>query len=162
MPPIQHIHPMLVHFPIVLIMLLAAFDIVATMFGQTVTGRTTIGTLSTLLAVSVAVFSALTFQFGDLALSFAESHGFSSDVAEIHESLGESVMWASAIYALIRVVLWWRDIQFTGGLRLMFPAAAIAASVLVTVTAYYGGQLVYDLGVNVASIAQPASAVVTN
>lgn len=162
MPPIQHIHPMLVHFPIVLIMLLAAFDILATLMGESVTGRTTAGTLSTLLAVSVAVFAAITFQFGDLALSFAESQGFSSDIAEMHESLGESVMWVSAIYALVRVVLWWRDIRITSALRLAFPLAAIAASVLVTVTAYYGGQLVYDLGVNVASVAHPAAAVVTN
>ncbi|MDZ4093478.1 MAG: DUF2231 domain-containing protein [Paracoccaceae bacterium] len=154
---VQHIHPMLVHFPIVLILLLAVFDLVATLRGVSVTGRTTVGTISTLLVVTIAVFAALTFHFGDVALSFAEDRGFSSEIAEIHEGLGEWVAMASIVYALLRMGLWWRDLRVENGLRMVFPLAAIAASGLVLMTAYYGGQLVYDLGVNVASLATTAA-----
>lgn len=150
---LQHIHPILVHFPIVLILLLAAFDVVATARGQSVAGRTTAGTLSTLLVAAIAVFSAIAFQFGDIALTIAEDGGFSSDIAEIHEMLGEIVAVGAIIYALLRAFLWWRDTRIESGLRLVFPLLALLASGLVIETAYYGGQLVYDLGVNVASAA---------
>jgi len=46
MIPIQHIHPMVVHFPIVLLLLVAAFEIVATLMGLDVTGRTATGNLA--------------------------------------------------------------------------------------------------------------------
>ena len=75
MPALQQIHPMLLHFPIVLILLLASFDLVATLPGQSVTGRTTVGTLSILLVVAVAVFAAATFHFGDIALTITFAAG---------------------------------------------------------------------------------------
>ncbi len=153
MIPVQHIHPMLVHFPIVLIFLLTAFDLFATIFGRSVTGRTAVGNISTSVAVLTAIFAIATFFFGGMALDFAEASGFHSDVAETHESLGEMVAIATSIYAAIRAGLWLRDIRVTGLPSMIFPVAAIACSLLVTATAYYGGQLVYDLGVNVQKIA---------
>jgi uncharacterized membrane protein len=153
MIPVQHIHPMLVHFPIMLIFFLAAFDLVATLRDHSVTGRTTAGNISTGIAVMAAAFAVATFFFGGLALDVAEAQGFHSDVAEIHESLGELVAIATSIYAVLRAGLWWRDVRINGNLSVAFPITAIAASLLVTVTAYYGGQLVYDLGVNVAKVA---------
>ncbi len=153
MVPIQHIHPMLVHFPIVLIMLLAAFDVVATLRGQSVTGRTVAGNVSTTLALLTGLFAVATFVFGGMALDVAEAGGFHSDVAEIHESLGEVVAIAAALYAAVRVFLWYRNISIRGGAAWLMPVTAIAGTALVTATAYFGGQLVYELGVNVAKIA---------
>jgi uncharacterized membrane protein len=151
--PIQHIHPMLVHFPIVIIFGLAVFDVIATLRGYSITGRNTAGNFSTGLAVFAAVFSVATFYFGGLALDIAEAGGFHSDVAEIHESLGEMVAIATSIYAVLRVGLWVGDIRIQNIASYIFPVAAIAGSALVAATAFYGGQLVYDLGVNVAKIA---------
>ncbi|MGB8315307.1 MAG: DUF2231 domain-containing protein [Aestuariivirga sp.] len=153
MIPVQHIHPMLVHFPIVIIFALAAFDMLATMRGQSVTGRTTAGNISTSLAAFAAVFAGATYFFGGLALDVAESTGFHSNVAEIHEGLGEMVAIATSVYAVLRVGLWLRDVRISSMASFVFPATAVAGSVLVAVTAYYGGQLVYDLGVNVAKVA---------
>ncbi len=153
MIPVQHIHPMLVHFPIVMIFMLAAFDLIATVRGSSVTGRTTAGNISTGLTIFTAIFAAATFYFGGMALDVAESGGFHSDVAEIHESLGETVAIVTALYALLRAGLWWRDIRVQGNASVVFPITAILGSLLVTVTAYYGGQLVYDLGVNVVKVA---------
>ncbi len=153
MIPVQHIHPMLVHFPIVLVFLLTAFDVVATFRGKTVTGRTTSGNFSTGIAVLTALFAIATYFFGGMALDVAESTGFHSDIAETHESLGEIVAIAATIYAVIRAGLWLRDIRITGLPSYVFPVAAIAGSALVSATAYFGGQLVYELGVNVAKVA---------
>lgn len=153
MVPLQHIHPMLVHFPIVLIMVLAVFDVIATVRGLTVSGRTISGSVSTSIAVAAAVFSVLAYIFGGIALTIAESGGFHSNVAEIHEQLGETVAISFSVYAVLRIVLWMRDYRTSGAMTVILPAIAVIGSVLVGATAYFGGQLVYDLGVNVAKVA---------
>jgi uncharacterized membrane protein len=125
---------------------------VATLRGAPVTGRTTVGSISTSLAVVAAISAILTVIFGGMALDFAESAGFSSDIAEIHEGLGEAVAVTLTVWALLRIALWWRNTHLKGALAMAMPLTAIAAVCLVTATAYYGGQLVYDLGVNVAKL----------
>jgi uncharacterized membrane protein len=153
MVPVQHIHPMLVHFPIVLIFLLAGFDVVATFLGYSVSGRTAAGNLSTGLAVLAGLSAVAAYYFGGLALDFAEAGGFSSEVAEIHEGLGEMVALAFAVWALIRAFLWFRDVRMVRPAAFVLPLVAVAGAVLVSMTASYGGRLVFELGVNVAKAA---------
>jgi uncharacterized membrane protein len=85
---LEHVHPMLVHFPIVFFLTLAVVDTIATVRGRPVTGRSSLGHASTGLAVLAALFAIAAFLFGDMALEFAESNGFASEVAELHEHLG--------------------------------------------------------------------------
>lgn len=147
---LQHIHPVLVHFPIVFVILLAAFDLVATARGATVSGRTTAGSISTGLAVLAGASAVATYIFGGIALDIAEAGGFSSDVAEMHEGLGGIVAVVLGLWAVIRGVMWLRALRLHRPVAYLLPAVAIAAAVLVIVTAYFGGELVYQLGVNVA------------
>lgn len=149
----QHIHPMVVHFPIVFFLTLAVFDVIASFMKTPVTGRNMAGHISTALAALAGVFALITYYFGDAALDFAEAHGFHSEVAEIHEGLGTTTAIAFAVWALIRVLLWWRDIRLEGGLAGAVPVIEVLGACLIIVTAYFGGQLVYDLGVNVAHAA---------
>jgi uncharacterized membrane protein len=153
MIPVQHIHPMLVHFPIAFVFVLAVFDIVATLRGSSVTARGAVGNVSTGLAVLAAVFAVAAYFFGDVALSIAEHGGFSSDVAETHETLGIVTAAALSIWAFIRAALWWLNRPVEGAAAAVFPVVAIAAVLLISATGYYGGQLVFDLGVNVAKSA---------
>lgn len=156
MIPVQHVHPMLVHFPIVLVFLLVAFDGMATIAGKQVTGRTIAGNISTAIAALAGISAVAAYYFGDLALSFAEAGGFESDVAETHEGLGRMVAVGLAAWAIARIGLWVADIRFKGPVSYLVPALSTAATALVVVTAYYGGQLVFDLGVNVARAAAGA------
>jgi uncharacterized membrane protein len=153
MIPVEQIHPMIVHFPIVFVVSLAVFDLIATARGVRVTGRTTVGNISTALVVLAALSALAAMMFGDLALSHAEAGGFSSEIAEIHEGLGSTVAISLAIWALIRAFLWWRDTRVSGAVSYVVPLVAIAGAGLVFTTAYFGGELVYDLGVNVANAA---------
>jgi uncharacterized membrane protein len=153
MPPIQHIHPILVHFPIVFFLSLAALDVIATARGNMVTGRGALGNLSSGLAVLSGGFAVAAFLFGGMALDVAESGGFHSDIAETHEGLGTFTAVAFAVWALVRVFLWWRDIRVSRALSGAVSLLEVAGAILVVATAYYGGQLVYDLGVNVAHAA---------
>lgn len=147
---IAHIHPMLVHFPIVFFLSLAILDTVATLRGVPVTGRGGIGNVSTGLALLAGLFAIVTYIFGDMALEFAEASGFHNDVAEIHETLGEATATAFALWAIVRVVAWWRNAKLRGGSAILLSLVELAGAGVVMATAYFGGQLVYDLGVNVA------------
>jgi uncharacterized membrane protein len=147
---IAHIHPMLVHFPIVFFLSLAILDTVATLRGVPVTGRGGIGNVSTGLALLAGLFAIVTYIFGDMALEFAEAGGFHNDVAEIHESLGEATAAAFAIWAIVRIVAWWRNAKLRGGSAILLSLVELSGAGVVMATAYFGGQLVYDLGVNVA------------
>jgi uncharacterized membrane protein len=140
---------MLVHFPIVFFISLTVFDLIAVARGSDVGGRSRTGTISAALA-ALAGFSALAaFAFGGIALDVAEQTGFHSAVAEAHESLGSITAIAFAIWALIRSFAWWRDLRPAGSLAVALPVIEVAGTILLLVTAYYGGQLVFDLGVNV-------------
>lgn len=150
---VQHIHPILVHFPIVFMITLGVVDLVAAARGKVITGRGAVGNLSLGLALAAGAFAVASYFFGDMALEIAESGGFHSDIAEAHEALGEAVAVAFAIWALIRLGLWWRDLRLAGGGAFAVALVEVAGAALVVVTAYYGGQLVYDLGVNVAHAA---------
>jgi uncharacterized membrane protein len=148
MPEIQHIHPMLVHFPIVLMYVLVIIDLAALTNRNAVTTRSGVGTISTFAAVAAGLFAVSTWFFGGMALDHAEAAGFSSEIAEIHEGLGEISALTFLGWGLLRLALWVRNREL-GTLALAIPALEIAGAALVTVTGYYGGQLVYDLGVNV-------------
>jgi len=147
--PIQHIHPIFVHFPIVLIFTVTLIDIIGLSQREDMTVRTGVGTISTGLAVAAGLFAIVTWYLGGLALDVAESGGFSSPVAETHEGLGGVIALAFLIWGIVRLGLWVRN-RGIGSIAVAVPLIELAGSVLVTVTAYYGGILVYDLGVNVA------------
>jgi uncharacterized membrane protein len=153
MPEVQLIHPMLVHFPIVLFLLLAGIDLIATLRGVSVTEKASFGNVSTSIAAMSGAFALAAFYFGGLALTHAEDGGFSSPIAETHEALGEFTAVAFAVWAAIRVVMWFSNRQMPTFIKSAIPLVEIAGAILVVATAYYGGQLVYDLGVNVAHAA---------
>ena len=152
MPAIQHVHPILVHFPIVLVYTLGIIDMAALAGSNAVTRRSGVGTISTFVAVGAGLFAIATWFFGSMALDYAEAAGFSSEIAEIHESLGTISAFAFLTWGAVRLALWIRNREL-GTLGLAIPVIEIAGAALVTVTGYYGGQLVYDLGVNVTKAA---------
>jgi len=147
--PVQHIHRMLVHFPIVFFLTLTAFDLIAVIGGRDIAGRSRAGTISTSLAVLAGLSALATFVFGGIALDVAEQGGVHNDIAEIHESLGGITAIAFAVWALLRSFAWWRNVQAAGPVAVAISAIEIAGAALLVVTAYYGGQLVFNLGVNV-------------
>ena len=135
MVPVQHIHPMLVHFPIVFFLTLAVFDVVALLRGAAITGRSITGAVSAALALGAGVSAVATYFFGDIALGVAEAGGFRSNIAEIHESLGSVTMAVFAVWAIVRAVFWWRNLRLSGLPAILIPAIEVAGAILVVVTA---------------------------
>jgi len=149
---IQHVHPILVHFPIVLMYTLVVIDLVALGGGIAVTTRSGVGTISAFVALAAGVLAIATWFYGGIALDHAEAAGFSSEIAETHESLGGITAFAFLFWGVARLVLWVRNRELRA-VAIAVSAIEIAGAALVTVTAYYGGLLVYELGVNVAKAA---------
>ena len=145
---LAHIHPMIVHFPIVLIMTAFLFD-AARVVRSTPAGKGRTLDTGTNLAALAGLAAVVAFVFGDLAYDIAIDKGFTEAQLEGHEGWGTTTTIVLAIIAVVRLVMWMRGMN-KGSMGRLFAAATTAAgSIMVIVTAFFGGQLVYELGVNV-------------
>lgn len=140
-PP--HLHPLVVHFPIVLIPLAAALATFAAW------KRPAWATNVLLILVALCAVSAFVAdQLGDADLQAARGT-ITPDaraLAHTHEQLAQITVIASgALFALgflLRKRLFWTRWSWA------YAAALWGLFALVTLTAWYGGALVYEQGVN--------------
>lgn len=152
MMSLTHIHPMLVHFPLVLWPIGTLLLVLAVLNGRALTERTFIvqGAVWSLLIGSVVALLAAAF--GDLALDVAKDLGFPEAPLEDHEETVSIAVW---LFVVVTAVLGWvhfKSVAVPGWLK---PALVVASLVGVGVAIYgawLGGNLVYELGVNVAAV----------
>ena len=146
---LEHIHPMVVHFPIVLALLALAFDLWWMVRRKaTATPLINLRTGTVVLALG-AVASVVAVIFGEIAHDIAVTKGVLDATMQTHEGWGIATMLVLLAAALIRLFLWWRGLD---GTRAGIASALVLSTVvsaMVIITAYFGGHLVYDLGVNV-------------
>ncbi len=151
--PIEHLHPIAVHFPIVLIIALFAVDFVASLRGAEITGRTgPVATATMLIAVAAGIFAILAVILGDLAAEIAIGRGVAQTVAdalETHEGFGTVTGWLIALWGAVRLFLWWKD--KTIGARWIVWLVDLVLIALIITTAWFGGNLVFEYGVNVST-----------
>ncbi|MEZ5774141.1 MAG: hypothetical protein R3D33_05390 [Hyphomicrobiaceae bacterium] len=142
---------MLVHFPIVFVITLAALDVVLLARGRGWPAAAALPTSRQRLRCwpgsrrSRPMCSAMS-----PSTSPAPRR---AEATELHETLGSIGAAVLAIWALVRGWLWWRDRPAGGGVRGGIAVVELAMVALVLATAYAGGQLVFDYGVNVGRIA---------
>ena len=146
------VHPMLVHFPIVLLITAVAMDIILLLIKKDLAGRQCLPliALSALLLGTLAAGVAAIF--GDMALDKAISLGFPSGPLETHETLALITIAIFSLYCLLRLLALWRRYPLQGIIGWISAFPGFAGLVLLIATAYYGGELVYHLGVNVAPV----------
>ena len=143
-PPV--LHPLLVHTALTLIPTAAAF---ATWYAWKHTAWTRQAAYAVLTAAAVLSLATMGSGFRDY---FAVKPGLEGnaafDVLETHELLG--VVTAITV-AVTAVIAWWRrsDVATKASWRWALALALLAATLLVTITGWYGGSLVYDHGVSV-------------
>jgi len=144
------IHPMLVHFPIVFLITAVALDIILLFTGKDLAGRRGLPLVS-LSALLLGTLSAgLAAIFGDIALDKAVSLGFPSAPLETHETFALITIAVFSLYCLLRLLVLWRGNPLRGGIAWISALPGMAGVVLLIITAYHGGELVYHFGVNVA------------
>jgi len=149
---ITHIHPMLVHFPIVLFLLAVAIDFWLLLKGGDLAAKTCLSTvgMSVLLLAAIAAIAAATF--GDIALDKAVELGFDKAPLEQHEELGLTTLWILLGLSLWQGFARWRGLRLDGGRGWVFFAVSLLGVSTLLTAAYLGGELVYSLGVNVAPV----------
>jgi uncharacterized membrane protein len=149
---IDLIHPMLVHFPIVFLITAVALDIAALFTKKDLAGRQGLPLIA-LSALLLGTLSAgLAAIFGDIASDEAVSKGFAMGPIETHETMALITIAVFSVYCLLRLLLLWRRYPLQGGRGWLAASLGMAGVVLLIITAYYGGELVYHLGVNVAPV----------
>lgn len=152
MIPLQHIHPMIVHFPIVLLMIAVIADLFIMARGGDLAVRECLPLVSTATLVLGAAAAATAVAFGELAADIATSAGFKSGPIEFHETLGLTTMWIFAVLAGVRLLTVWKGVPLSGRIGWTSALAGVAGLGVLIATAYFGGNLVYDLGVNVLPV----------
>lgn len=147
---LEQIHPLVIHFPIAFFISLFLLDLYAWARKIPLDGRGGMANLSAGLALLAGIGATIAAIFGSLALDVATSGGVPETLTEAHASLGGITASAFAVWGLLRIFVWWR--KFSLGKRAVAGIVLVemALSILIIVTAFYGGQLVYDFGVNVA------------
>ena len=136
------IHPMVVHFPIALLMASVLLDLLAARWHQIGFPEASLYTL--IGGLAGAVVSVIT---GSFAEELVEKSGVPEAALDLHETLGYATLWLFVGLLAIRLGMsrgWLREI----------PALSIGVGlvgvVILAATGYYGGSLVYEFGAGVA------------
>ena len=137
--PMQSAHPLVVHFPIALLLTAVVLDVLAVVARRPAWHRVALWNLALgTLAAGAAVISGLRAE--DVA-----KHSFDIwEVMELHERLGIATLAMGAVVSALR--LWKRD-QLSPRWRVLTIALLLAMLGTLTYGAHLGGRLVYEFGV---------------
>ena len=150
MLPLEQIHPFVIHFPIAFFLSLFLLDLYAWLRKIPIDGRGGVANLSVGLAILAGIGATIAASFGAAALGIAQTGGVPESVTELHETLGGITASLFAVWGLIRAFVWWRKMTIGKSMMLGIVVIELALAAMIVVTAYYGGQLVYEYGVNVS------------
>ncbi|MEK6539964.1 MAG: DUF2231 domain-containing protein [Deltaproteobacteria bacterium] len=140
---VEKIHPMIVHFPIALLITSLFFDFLMLVTKKEGFERTAFHLL--ILGV-LGSFAAIVF--GILAEDAAGNRPGIHDIIETHELLAVSTAGLFVIILIVRYIFMKKG-NFQA-IRPYYLIAAILGVALLLTTAYYGGQLVYEYGAAVS------------
>lgn len=136
------IHPMVVHFPIALLITSVVFDFLATRWHHKSFQEAGFYTLvAGLLGTAAAVLT------GALAEEGVENKGIPEAVIEIHEALGYATLLFFIGLLALRLLMRWKLISERPALYL---AMGVAGIMILSAAGYFGGSLVYDFGAGVS------------
>jgi len=146
------VHPMLVHFPIVLLITAVATDIIAILTKKELADRQCLPMVAMWALLLGTVSAGIAAVFGDIASDKAISLGYPGGPIETHETLALITISVFSLHCLLRLLVLWRKYHLQGRRGWISLIPGMVGVVLLIITAYYGGELVYHFGVNVAAV----------
>jgi uncharacterized membrane protein len=134
---LTHLHPMIVHFPIALLIVGFLSDIVGLLtkrdfFTQAGFYLFTLGALGVIAA----------FITGSQAGDGIVEEGALKQALETHEGAAELTIWVVSSAAVFRIALFLLK-KYSGVLKMVSLALGLLAVMAIARTGYYGGELVY-------------------
>ncbi len=135
----ESVHPLIVHFPIALILTALVLDLLAVSLNKPHLHRIALWNLSLgTLGAGVAVLTGL--QAAEVA-----KHSFEIwQVMEWHERLGITTLILGLMVVAWR---WWKRDQFSRRARLLVLAVMMVMASTLGLGGYLGGRMVYEFGV---------------
>lgn len=133
----SHFHPMLVHFPIALLMIGFIAEIAFLFFKKT----TCLSFAGFYLLIFGALAVAAAFLTGEFFTS--EMSGAAGEVKEMHELFASVTLWTALATAVFRIILKASKSENVTLKWIAFILYAICA-ISVSITGFYGGTLVYS------------------
>ena len=135
----ESVHPLVVHFPIALLLTAVLLDVAALFLKRPAIHRIALWNLSLgTIGAAVAVLTGLEAE--DIA-----KHSFEIwQVIELHKRLGITTLILGIMVSAFR---WSKRDQLSRRARLVTLAAMIGMASTVSTGAYLGGRLVYEFGV---------------
>jgi uncharacterized membrane protein len=163
-PSWDALHPLIIHFPIALLLIAPIFIVVGAVLTPTKGRSYLIAALVLLLVGTAAIFMAV--ETGEAAGKLAERAPGMEQVLETHESLAERTQAVfsvlSVIFLALLAVPWLlkrADTRLTTTiLPLAFLVLYSAGALLLVNTAHNGGRLVHEFGVRAMVTSAPADA----
>jgi uncharacterized membrane protein len=148
---IAHVHPMVVHFPLALTPVAVAIQLYAILRGKPLFEKGCLQATAVWLMTLAALGAIAAAAFGDMAFDAALDAGVDKDIMEGHEELGMMTATILTILAIIEIVLYRLQVKIAA-IRSAGVIAGVIVVLLLITTAYFGGNLVYEEGVNVAKL----------
>ncbi len=143
------LHPILVHFPIALLVTGFLIDLAGAILK-----RPWLTHAGLLLLVIGSIGTVAATRSGEAAEDEIVETPAIHEVLEEHEEGGKRTMWFFLVLTAVRGALtWWG--RFTPVMRWIFLVLWAAGLALLLETAYHGGELVYRHGAGVASAPAP-------
>ena len=148
------LHPMIVHFPIALLITSVLFDAASHIFKRESLRDGALWLLVLGLIGGIAAAIA-----GDWAEEAAEKAGIAESLIKTHESLAFVTLGIFGVLFLWRIFM--RN-QFSGQLLAIYLLVATIGVGTLSATGYYGGDLVYKHGAGVNVVSHGTLAVASN
>lgn len=143
------IHPIVVHFPIALLCVSVAFDALASRWpAGGLRGTSLYCLLAGVMSAALAVVT------GGMEEDLAKRTGAPESVLEFHESLGMVTLVVFVALLGLRLAMQWGWVKEYRSFTLGLGAIGI---VILTLTGYWGGELVYTYGIGVKAVMSPVT-----
>jgi len=133
----SHLHPMIVHFPIALLIVGFLAEVIGLVLKKEFF---TTAAFYLLVLGTLGVVAA--FITGDIAGDGVSETGQLKNALETHEHAAQLTLWLMVGAAVVRIALVWMK-KFSGVLKYAAFVLFLAGVLSVARTGYYGGELVY-------------------
>lgn len=140
-----NVHPLIVHFPIAMLIVAAAGDVVDTVFGRPQWLRAA----TTALYVAGAAGAAVAVLTGQQAAATVLVPGMAHPVIEQHRTWAIGISIYFCLLAVVRLLLAFRGNPLPRSVRLALLVVALLGVAGLQQAAEHGARLVYEYGVGV-------------
>ena len=144
LPWMDTLHPIVVHFVIAMGLITFVFDLIGSAFKKPALYEVSFWNV---LFATVAIFVAIIF--GQVEAGLADPYGASSEILNLHSTIGWSLAGILSLLSAWRYVIRNKDPQ---QLPLSFLAAGAGLSALIVVQVMLGNQLIWVYGLHTVKV----------